>query len=113
MENPFELILERLDRIEKEILELKEKLNYTPPIENDIMNIDEVSAYLKICKPTIYGRVHRRTIPFYKSGKKLFFKKSDLENYFFSDRHLTDIELNKKADDYLLYKSKLGPNLNL
>jgi hypothetical protein len=29
MENPFELILERLDRIEKEIIELKEKIS--PP----------------------------------------------------------------------------------
>uniref|UniRef100_UPI00404A8BA3 helix-turn-helix domain-containing protein n=1 Tax=Flavobacterium sp. TaxID=239 RepID=UPI00404A8BA3 len=77
------------------------------------MNIDEVSAYLKMSKPTIYGRVQRRTIPCYKNGKKLFFKKSVLENYFFSNRHLTDIELNQKADDYLLYKSKLGPNLNL
>ncbi|CAM3775506.1 helix-turn-helix domain-containing protein [Flavobacterium gelidilacus] len=95
MENPFELIFERLDRIEKAISELKEKLNYTPPIENDIMNIDEVSAYLKMCKPTIYGRVHRRTIPFYKSGKKLFFKKSDLENYFFSGKYLTEVEIKK------------------
>lgn len=107
MENPFELILERLDRIENEIKGLKDKINLSTTSENEIMDINEVSNYLKMSVPTIYGRVHRKTIPFYKNGKKLFFKKSDLENYFFSNRNLTDKELNNKANEYIVFKGKI------
>ena len=77
MENPFELILERLDRIEKAIEKIK--LNYKS--ENlepeEFIDIEEASKILKMPKPSIYGRVHRKQIPVYKRGR-LYFKKSEL-----------------------------------
>jgi len=99
MENPFELIIERLDRIEKAIY----NLNYisTKPDVNQIMNISEVATYIKIAKTTIYGLTHRNTIPHYKNGKKLYFKKSDIDEWIFSKKNKTNHYIEKEAVEYI------------
>ncbi len=99
MENPFELILERLDRIEKAIA----ALNYISdiPDSNQIMNISEVAAYIKVAKATIYGMTHRNTIPHYKKGKKLYFKKSEIDEWIFSKRIKTNLDIENEAMEYI------------
>jgi len=61
------------------------------------MNISEVAKYIKVAKTSIYGMTHRNTIPHYKSGKRLYFKKSDIDEWIFSKRIKTrsDIEGNR------------------
>ena len=99
MENPFELILERLDRIEKAI----QNLNHISDIPdvNQIMNISEVAKYIKVAKTSIYGMTHRNTIPHYKNGKKLYFKKSDIDEWIFSKRIKTRNDIQEEAMEYI------------
>jgi excisionase family DNA binding protein len=99
MENPFELILERLDRIEKAIQNLNNFSNV--PDANQIMNISEVATYIKVAKTTIYGMTHRNTIPHNKNGKKLYFKKSDLDEWIFSKRIKTNFDIEREAMEYI------------
>ena len=108
MENPFKLILERLDRIESEIKELNEKINPIP-IENELMDINEASKYLKMSVPKIYSKVRSKNIPYYKFGRKLFFKKSDLDKYFFDVKQLINIGL--ELTKIIIDKSKLDKNI--
>ena len=51
MENPFEIIMQRLDRIEILINEIKKDSKE----ENELLNIEEVAKFLKISKSTVYG----------------------------------------------------------
>ena len=99
MENPFELILERLDRIEKAI----EKLNVNKIIlvEETTLDLEDLSKYLNITKPGLYGMVHRKVIPHYKFGKKLSFKKSEIDNWIISKRVKTSMDIEEAAMDYL------------
>ena len=56
MENPFEIILEKLNSIEKAI----EKLNNATKSEGEFMNIDQVSSFIGLAKPNAQCRqVHR------------------------------------------------------
>jgi excisionase family DNA binding protein len=50
----------------------------TPQEENKLLSINEAAKYLNLAKQTLYGFTSNRTIPFIKKGKKLYFKKSDL-----------------------------------
>jgi excisionase family DNA binding protein len=50
----------------------------TPKKENKLLSINEAAKYLNLAKQTLYGFTSTRTIPFIKKGKKLYFKKSDL-----------------------------------
>jgi excisionase family DNA binding protein len=99
MENPFELILERLDRIEKAIT----KLNIGTPIAevNYPMDIKELSAYLKNSKSTIYTMTCLNKIPHYKSGKRLYFKKSEIDEWIFSNKIKTIDDIEREAMEYI------------
>ena len=61
MENPFEIILEKLNRIEEAIT----KLNSNGSLVNtdDPMDVKDLSAYLKISASTIYKFTFTRSIP--------------------------------------------------
>lgn len=99
MENPFELILERLDRIEKAIT----KLNVSTPIAevNHPMDIKELSTYLKNSKSAIYKMTASNDIPHYKSGKRLYFKKSEIDEWIFSNKIKTNDDIEKEAMEYI------------
>lgn len=99
MENPFELILERLDRIEKAIT----SLNTTNPIQvnNTPMDVKDLSVYLKLSISAIYKLTSTSEIPHYKSGKRLYFKKEDIDEWIFSNRIKTRDDIEKEAMEYI------------
>ena len=99
MENPFELILERLDRIEKAIA----SLNSTNPIQvnNAPMDVKDLSEYLKLSVSAIYKLTSTSEIPHYKSGKRLYFKKEDINEWIFSRRIKTNDDIEKEAMEYI------------
>ena len=80
MENPFELIMERLDKIEKAISNLK--IENAIVLESKPMNLKEVSAYICTSTSAIYKLTSTSEIPHYKLGKKLYFKKKRQMNGF-------------------------------
>ena len=61
--------------------------------EVEFMDIEEASKFLKLRKSTIYQMVFKRGIPFYKSTKKLLFKKNELIEWIESSKIPTLKEL--------------------
>lgn len=43
------------------------------------LNIKEAAEKLGVSVPTMYGKVHRKEIPFYKPAGKLYFYESELD----------------------------------
>jgi excisionase family DNA binding protein len=97
MENPFEIILEKLNSIEKAI----EKLNAQPNSDDVFMNIEQVASFVGLSKTTIYGLTHDRSIPHFKTGKRLYFRKSEIVNWITSSKVNTKQEINQLADEYI------------
>lgn len=54
--------------------------------EKQFLTIDEACEYLNLAKQTLYGYTSKHEIPFIKKGKKLYFKKDDLENWLTSGK---------------------------
>lgn len=50
---------------------------------------------------TVYGWVRNGLIPHYKKGKKLFFKRSEIEAWLDEGRQKTDAEYEAEAADYI------------
>jgi excisionase family DNA binding protein len=50
------------------------------------LTIEEVSEYLHLAVPTLYSFTSKNEIPFIKKGKKLYFKKADLDNWLITKK---------------------------
>lgn len=47
----------------------------------EYLSIQQASLFLNLAKPTLYTLVRQRRVPFIKKTKKLYFLKSDLQNW--------------------------------
>ena len=102
MENPFETIDKRLERIELLLEKLVTQQNNNYQISNNKpMTAKELGIYLNLSVYTIYGLVHKRSIPFIKKGKRLYFQKMVIDEWLEHSRQLTRKELEEKTDEYL------------
>ncbi|MDP4268968.1 MAG: helix-turn-helix domain-containing protein [Bacteroidota bacterium] len=109
MENPFEVINEKLESIEKQLTEMRKALQGTPPEkvnQEEILSIEEVSKLLSMTKSHIYKMTSTRQIPHYHRGKKLFFKRSEIEGWAFECRIKTMSEIEMEASAYIIRKDK-------
>lgn len=85
--------------IQTELKEIKELL--TNQTERPF-SLDETAAYLNISPSYLYKLTSSQKIPFFKpNGKKIYFKKSDLDAWLFRNRHDTQEELEKEAEKRL------------
>lgn len=75
-------------------------------VKEEIFTIDEAALFTKLAKQTIYQLTSKREIPFFKKCKKLFFKKSELEQWLFSSKKLTKEELKAESTQKLIYCRK-------
>lgn len=106
MSNPFETLDNRLSRIERLLLDLKQG---PLPGELDansekLLNIQEAAKFLNLAVPTIYSKVNRREIPFIKRSKKLYFSKEELTDYLKKGRVKTNEELLSEAHTFIKRK---------
>jgi excisionase family DNA binding protein len=74
--------------------------------EDIIYDADEAAKYLKVSKQTLYGYVHYTSIVNYKNGKRLYFRKADLDDWIEQGRRRTQAEINDEADKYLRRKGR-------
>jgi excisionase family DNA binding protein len=47
-----------------------------------LINVDEAAEFLDLTKPTIYTKVSRGELPYIKKGKRIYFQKSKLLEYY-------------------------------
>lgn len=105
MENPFEIIIERLDAIERLLYEIKsgKQVDNVPVVyANELMNVQQVAAYLSLSVQTIYGLVYKREIPNAKRGKRLYFKRGEIDEWIGKTRRKTMAEIEAEAANYIV-----------
>ena len=102
MENPFEIILGRLEHIEKLLENNLENTNKNHRNTATIMTIKDVSDYLNLSIPTIYGYTAKRYIPHAKRGNRLFFNKKDIDKWIIEGEQNTISDIERTASDYLV-----------
>lgn len=74
---------------------IKESRYHSEASIDKLLNIQEAASYLNLAQQTLYGFTSSRTIPFIKKGKKLYFRKSDLDQWLSEGRKATVKELER------------------
>jgi excisionase family DNA binding protein len=73
--------------------------NKQPNQEQDRnLSISEASEFLNLAKQTLYGFTSKNEIPFIKKGKKLYFKKSDLQKWLLEGKQKSKSEIRRELD---------------
>lgn len=107
MENNFAHLQMFIERIVKDTVETvmnrtdqdNTKVQQDLPTQNDateILNADQAAEFLHLAKQTLYTMTCKRKIPFYKNGKKILFKKNELQEWMDSGRKSQQEDLNQE-----------------
>jgi excisionase family DNA binding protein len=90
-------ILEKLEKIESILSQQNSDSSIRQP-----MNIEDASKFLGYSKAYLYKMTCNRQIPYYRpNGKKIVFKKSELEEWIFKHRIKSHEDIEKEADEYI------------
>ncbi|MDP3461153.1 MAG: helix-turn-helix domain-containing protein [Bacteroidales bacterium] len=94
--NPFEAIYQRLAYLESK---LNERTEPTPTISTpDVLDIDALIQYIgNVSKATVYRWLHFRIIPSYRIGRRVFFKRAEIDDWMKTYRRNTIDEMVSKS----------------
>lgn len=89
--NDMQDISNKLDRIEQlAIISSK-----------TVLDLSEAAVFTGYSESHIYNLTSRKAIPHYKKNRKLFFKKSELEDWLLERQVKTDKDIESKAATYV------------
>jgi excisionase family DNA binding protein len=97
---------EMLKSLLAELIEevISSNLNQQLLTKDEWFDVKEASDYLKLAVPTVYGLTSQKKIPFSKRGKKLYFRRSLLEEWLNGGHIMTGEEIEMMADSHLAKK---------
>jgi len=74
------------------------------------LNLDDLCKYHPDhpAKPTVYGWIGQRSIPYHKKGKKLMFLKSEIDSWLKEGRRKTTAEIQAEAAQFITDSKKGG-----
>ena len=91
-----QLIIEKLDNIEKMLSEQN-------LLKKDVLNFSEACQYLDISESHLYKLTSRKQIPhFCPQGKRLYFKRTELDEWLQRNRKSAADEIDQAAADYII-----------
>lgn len=101
IENTLEILLNEVTQIKEIVSKLINSINIETDT-NEFLNSNEASLYLDISKSHFYKLTMEKTIPYYKpNGKKMYFKKSDLDLFLSSKKSKSINDLELEANKYI------------
>ena len=87
---------------------LNKKINMSLPAnkqgdDNERMDVTEAQKYIPghPAVQTIYGWTSNGQIPYHKIGKRIYFVKSELDEWLSHGQHKSDNDLRKEAEEYV------------
>ncbi len=93
-------IVKRLDKIER----LLESQNL---VRKSILNFNETCQYLELSQSHLYKLTSTGAVPHYKpNGKKIYFKREELDNWLLRNRSTTQEEVETQAATFIIKKGR-------
>lgn len=91
----MELFQQQLDRIEA----LLKKQN---ALTKEVLTLEEAAEYLQLSKSCLYKMTSNKEISHYvPGGKKIYFRRTELDNWVFNSKVTPSSEFDKDIENYL------------
>lgn len=104
MENPFEIINNRLERIER-LLENISNNNFINEANINlpkIMNLKQLASYLDVSKGYLYKLTSTNNIPHSKRGNRIYFDIEAINEWVLENKMWTQKDIEEQVNNYLL-----------
>jgi excisionase family DNA binding protein len=86
---------------------LASKIDELNILQKPVLNFDEACRYLHISPSHLYKLTSQKQIPhFCPQGKKLYFKREEIDNWLLRNRQSTADEIDHFATDYIIRKKR-------
>ena len=105
----FEQTQQDVAEVKKDLKELKAlylQKAETKVEDDDPKSIDEIEIMTGFAKPTLYGYVRKKEMPYHKKNGRLFFFRSEVIEWIKQGRQKTNLEIDADADTLLSNKRK-------
>lgn len=86
-------ITDRLDRIER-------KADMAVIGAKNVLDIEEAAVYTRLSVGHLYRLTSGKQIPHFKKARKLYFKKSELDEWMLESKVMTEGEVQRAAETY-------------
>lgn len=81
-------------------------------IIDEFLTLEEAANFLSISNSALYKKTSNKEIPYYvPGGKKIYFKKADLENWILKSKVNSIEEIETSTENYLTNLSKSNSNV--
>lgn len=85
------------------LTEIANKLDEQNLLQKTVLNFNEACKYLDVSPSHLYKLTSTKQIPhFCPQGKKLYFKREELDNWLQRNRQSASDEIEQTASDYVL-----------
>ena len=85
------------------LTEIANKLSEQNMLQKAVLNLNEAAKYLDISESHLYKLTSTRQIPhFCPQGKKLYFKREELDQWLLRNRQTASEEIDRMAADYVI-----------
>ena len=81
-----------------------EGLTQVKNIIPDILDVKQAAEFLRLKITTLYEKTSEKTIPHFKKGKKLYFKRDELQAWVLDGKVKTNDEIESQAASYAMRK---------
>jgi len=81
-----------------------EGLTQVKNIIPDILDVKQAADFLRLKITTLYEKTSEKTIPHFKKGNKLYFKRDELQAWVLEGKVKTNDEIESQAATYAMHK---------
>jgi len=98
----------KMDEILKRLENLQRLIESQGINSKEVLNFNEACQYLELSQSHLYKLTSAGSVPHYKpNGKKLYFKRTELDNWLLRNRSISNDEIEQRAADYLIKKGRV------
>ncbi len=110
MTNSFDDALRSIIRQENNALKqsIEEMISDNAGVKNQVMNFKEFCNYVGCSRSHAYKLTSNRLVPFSRKNGKLWFLRSEIDEWLMSNPVKTKTQIDNEAGEYLISKRKGG-----
>jgi excisionase family DNA binding protein len=100
--------MENENQILAKLTQIAEKIDEQNMLQKAVLNFNEACKYLDVSPSHLYKLTSQKQIPhFCPQGKKLYFRRDEIDSWLLRNRQSAADEIDKLATDYII-RNKRG-----